>query len=78
MISLRIFQVRINAAYALKCVERRSVLGNRYQDSCLCTAKALDTAHLVEGEVEEIQHKTDLIDQVIIVFKKSLDHFIIH
>ena len=59
--------MRISAAFALACVETRYVFGEKFQEVCLTTVRALDTVHDVNEE-EELQHRADLVDQLCLTF----------
>ena len=59
--------MRISAAFALTCVKSRQVFGERFQEACLITVRALDTIHDVNEE-EEVQHRADLVDQLCLTF----------
>lgn len=58
------YKVRINAALALASVQDRPTFGSLYPASALSVIKSLESAVTNVEDSDEIQHRTDLIDQL--------------
>lgn len=58
------YKVRINAALALASVQDRLTFGSLYSASALSVIKSLEGAVTNVEDSDEIQHRTDLIDQL--------------
>lgn len=58
------YKVRINAALALTSVADRETFGDKFATATVAILKAMETAVSNVEDTEEIQHRTDLIDQL--------------
>jgi hypothetical protein len=62
------FKVRINAALALTSVSDRDNFGPMFIEVTVTTVRSLESALTNVEDVDEVQHRTDLIDQLCTTF----------
>ena len=69
MTTVAYLQVRINSALALTCIKSRDQFGpEQFTSSCVSTCKALESSLTNVEDADEIQHRTELIDQLCLTF----------
>ena len=62
------YKVRINASLALASVQHRQTFGELYVSTAVAVTLALEAAVTNVEDSEEIQHRSDLIDQLCITY----------
>lgn len=58
------YKVRINSSLALTCVSDRDSFGDEFCPTTCAVVRSLESAVTNVDDVEEVQHRTDLIDQL--------------